>query len=140
MSEEYTEFDRFIHDCEWEIENMERVSRRNGNKLLDMVQDYHKQLADRPTVNEKQCDQVARMLFELGDESMSKTQRIEFKGEEDTNGNERCQGGLCESSFSKWLFKALSPPGVSPTCCEEYPFCDCAKYSAALSRDMGVSE
>jgi len=42
----FTEFDRFIHDCEWEIEYMERVCRKNGNKLLAMVKDQVKTIDD----------------------------------------------------------------------------------------------
>lgn len=43
---EYTAFDRFIHDCEWEVEHMERVCRKNGDKLLAMVKDQVKTIDD----------------------------------------------------------------------------------------------
>jgi hypothetical protein len=38
---------------------------------------------------------IARDIFETGDDPNSPTNRIEFKGEKDLQGNERAQGGLC---------------------------------------------
>ena len=52
---------------------------------------------------------IARALFECGDEYMSPTTRIEFraKGKTSEREDERPQGGLCEDALVNFLAKEL---------------------------------
>ena len=52
------------------------------------------------------ADRIARDIFECGDELNRPTDRIQFIGL-DGNGNEKTQGGLCESALSLQITVAI---------------------------------